>query len=126
MREVGEGGVLTRLVAVSPDKVNGFLKKKLSKRYVWSEDDICLAEHLLVGPFEFVSLPDLETSKKMEKRRVDAKVWERLIVICQQRGLNTAEINRQSEVFLGKVSEWSRKERLRKVEAQGQGQHKTG
>ena len=68
VREVGEGNTLTRLVTVSPDKVDSFLKKKLSKKYIWSEDDVCLAEHLLVGPFEFVSLPDLEMLKKIENR----------------------------------------------------------
>ena len=52
------------------------MKKKLSKKYVWSEDDVCLAEHLLVGPFKFVSLPDMETLKKMENRQIDMKVWE--------------------------------------------------
>ena len=68
MREVGKGNILTRLVAVSPNKVDGFLRKKLSKKYAWSEDDVCLVAHLLVGPFEFVCLPDLEMSKKMENR----------------------------------------------------------
>ena len=68
MREVGEGNILTRLVAVAPSKVEGFLRKKLSKKYVWSEDEVCLVEHLLVGPSKFVSLPDLEMSKKMEDR----------------------------------------------------------
>ena len=68
VREVGERNILTRLVVVSPDKVDGFLRKKLSKKYIWLEDDVCLAECLLVGPFEFVNLPDLEMSKKMENR----------------------------------------------------------
>ena len=68
MREVGEGNILTRLVAVAPNKVEGFLRKKLSKKYVWSGDKVCLAEHFLVGPFDFVSLPDLEAPKKMEDR----------------------------------------------------------
>ena len=68
VREIGEGNVLTRLVAVAPNKVEGFLRKKLSRKYVWSEDDVCLVEHLLVRPFEFVCLPDLEAPWRMEGR----------------------------------------------------------
>ena len=82
------------------------MRKKLSKKYVWSVNEMCLAEHLLVGPFDFISLPDLEAPKKMEDRQVDRRVWEWLITICQQRGLDTKEINHQSEVFLGMKLEW--------------------
>ena len=84
VREVGEGNILTRLVVVAPSKVDGFLRKKLSKKHIWLEDKVCLVEHLLVGPFEFVSQPDMEAQKKMEGRQVDVKVWEQLITICQQ------------------------------------------
>ena len=114
VREVGEGNILTRLVMVSPKKVECFLRKKLSKKYVWLENEVCLAEHLLVGPFEFVSLPDLEMSKKMEGRWVDAGVWEWLITICQQHGLDVEEINHQSKVFLGMKSRWGMREWLEK------------
>ena len=107
VREEGGGNILTRLVVVAPSKVDGFLRKKLSKKYVWLEDEVCLVEHLLVGPFKFVSLPNLEAPKKMEGRCIDAKVWEWLITICQQRGLSMMEINCQSEVFLGMKLGWS-------------------
>ena len=68
VREVGKNNILTSLVAVAPHSVEGFLRKKQNKKYVWSEDEVCLAEHLLVGPFNFVHLPDLEAPKRMEDR----------------------------------------------------------
>ena len=46
VREVGEGNALTRLVMVSPKKVECFLRKKLSKKYAWSVNEVCLVEHL--------------------------------------------------------------------------------
>ena len=47
-----EGGTLVNMCPVRPLRVNEFLKKR--QVYFWYQYDISLADHRLVGPFQFV------------------------------------------------------------------------
>ena len=58
-------GVLMWLVAVWLDWYKRFLWKNGGK-YKWFQDQVCLAEHLLVGPFELIQRPSMEMLGKME------------------------------------------------------------
>ena len=46
-----EEGTLGKMWPVRPLRVNEFLKKR--QGYVWYQDEISLAEHRIVGPFQF-------------------------------------------------------------------------
>ena len=48
---MNQDGTLGKIFPVIPLKINNFLRKY--KKYVWYQDDISLAEHRLVGPFQF-------------------------------------------------------------------------
>ena len=46
-----QDGTLGKMFPVRPLRVNGFLQRY--QTYVWYQDDIFLAKHSLVGPFQF-------------------------------------------------------------------------
>ena len=48
----GKDGVLGRLLVLWLNKCKGFLERNRDK-YGWYQDQVCLVEHLLVGPFNF-------------------------------------------------------------------------
>ena len=65
---------------------------------------MCLAEHLLVGPFDLIEKPGPRSLKKMEKNRLDDEIWERLKFVGQARGLDMKGIEAQIAVHLGRMS----------------------
>ena len=68
---------------VSPDKVHGFLEKKIDMG--WYQLDVNLKKHRLSEPFNFVSLPVTQMSDRLEKWRIDNKQWNPLIMRAYQR-----------------------------------------
>jgi hypothetical protein len=61
-----QDGVLSTMLAVRPDKVLKFLKSR--NDVAWYQLDVDLAEHKLVGPFNF-----------LPKNLVDHTHWDRLV-----------------------------------------------
>ena len=46
-----QDGTLGKMFPVRPLRVNNYLQKY--QKYVWYQDEIYLADHRLVGPFQF-------------------------------------------------------------------------
>ena len=76
---------------ISPDKVHGFLEKKIDMG--WYQLDVNLKKHRLSEPFNFVSLPVTRMSDRLEKWRIDNKQWNPLIMRAHQKGVPTADID---------------------------------
>ena len=65
---------------------------------------MCLAEHLLVGPFDLIEKPGPRSLRKMEKNRINDEIWERLKIVGQARGLDMKGIEAQIAVHLRRIS----------------------
>ena len=50
IREMKQDGTLWKILLVIPLRVNGSLHRY--QQYMWYQDDICLDEHILVGPLK--------------------------------------------------------------------------
>ena len=81
-------------MVVRPDRCKAFLDKG-GEEYGWFQDQVCLAEHLLVGPFEFVKRQSPGSSSKMEGYQIEEEIWERLEVVGRAHGLSMREIHIQ-------------------------------
>ena len=103
MRQFDKDGVLTRLIAVRPDRCKGFVEK-WSEKYGWFQDKVCLAEHLLVGPFKFVRRPSPESARKIEKHRIGEEIWEQLEVVGRACGLSMVGIHTQERVHTAMIN----------------------
>ena len=62
-------------MAVRPDRCNVFVDKN-GQKYGWFQDEVCLAEHLLVGPFEFGQKASPEAPMRMEEYQIEEEIWE--------------------------------------------------
>ena len=103
VRQFNEKGVLTQLLLISLDKCERFLER-WNKKYGWFQDEVCLAEHLLVGPFDLINKPGPRSLRKMEKNRIDDEIWERLKFVGQARRLDMKGIEAQITVHPGRTS----------------------
>ena len=80
------GRYLVNMLPVRPIKVHNLLQK--NQTYVWYQDDISLAKHRLVVPFQF------ETTRKNKLKYpniVDKKQWKGLGKEGQKNGINTSD-----------------------------------
>ena len=86
IREMQQDGTLGNIWSVIPLRVNDFLKKH--QNYVWHQDDIYLACHRLVGPFQF-----LTTGRKKLKypNMIDDKQWKELEKEGWKKIINTSD-----------------------------------
>ena len=57
-----------------------------------------MAEHLLVGPFDFDPKLSVEVAGRIENYRVRKERWEQLKVVGQEQGLDVTDINQQARV----------------------------
>ena len=90
-------------MAVRMDRCKAFVDKN-GQKYGWFQDEVCLAEHLLVGPFKFVWKASLEAPMKMEGYQIKEEIWEQLEVVGQAHGLNMRGICTQERVHTAMMS----------------------
>ena len=68
-----QDGTLGKMFPVIPLRVNGFLQKY--QTYMWYQDDISLAKHSLVDPFQFGTTG---INKLKHPNMIDKKQWKEL------------------------------------------------
>ena len=83
MKEMKKDGTLGKMFPVIPLRVNSFLQKY--QTYVWYQYDISLANHRLVGTFQFGT-----TGRKKLKypNMINDKQWTELKKVLQKKGIN--------------------------------------
>ena len=93
-------GVLGRLLVLQPDRCERFLERNGAK-YGQYQDQVCLAEHLLVGPFNFEGKESAEATYGRQWRYwIHRDMWERLKVVGAERALEVKNIDEQAVVCI--------------------------
>ena len=80
--EMKQYGTLEKMLPVRPRRLNGFLHRY--QIYMWYQDEIYLAEHRLVVPFQFGT-----TGRKNFKypNMIEKKRWKELDKEVQKKGI---------------------------------------
>ena len=81
-----QDGILVKILPVIPSKVHNLLQN--NKKYVWYQYDISLAEHMLVGPFQFGTIG---RNKLKYPNMIDDKQWKELDKERRKKGTNTSD-----------------------------------
>ena len=92
IREMKEDGTMGKIVVLRPTKVEAQLQWQ---DRVWYQDDISLAEHRLVGPFNFASQRPRRNGSEMPLlHTVEETYWRELEREGKRKGVDVSDVRK--------------------------------